>query len=185
MLARASIDTTTANGRLVFAILAGVAEFERELIVERTKAGLASARARGQHGGRAFNMTPAKLRLAQAAMGKPETKIAELCAELGVTRQTLYRHVAPDGQLRPDGAKLLGRKGARKLIGSARIFHRPTLTRTPTTSASRKGGSPPGLATYCTSGWRLSHGARMALYTASTTISRRSLGACASCRARR
>ncbi|HAO39553.1 MAG TPA: resolvase, partial [Afipia sp.] len=48
----ASIDTTTTNGRLVFAIFAGLAEFERELIVERTKAGLASARARGRNGGR-------------------------------------------------------------------------------------------------------------------------------------
>lgn len=106
----ASIDTTTANGRLVFAIFAGLAEFERELIVERTTAGLASARARGRHGGRPFKMTPAKLRLAQAAMGKPETKVGELCVELGITRQTLYRHVTPDGQIRPDGEKLLGRK---------------------------------------------------------------------------
>jgi DNA invertase Pin-like site-specific DNA recombinase len=106
----ASIDTTTANGRLIFAIFAGLAEFERELIVERTKAGLASARARGRQGGRPFKMTPAKLRLAQAAMGKPETKVAELCAELGVTRQTLYRHVTPDGRIRPDGEKLLARR---------------------------------------------------------------------------
>ena len=106
----ASIDTTTANGRLIFAIFAGLAEFERELIVERTHAGLASARARGRHGGRPFKMTPAKLRLAQAAMGKPETKVAELCAELGVTRQTLYRHVTPTGEIRPDGEKLLQRR---------------------------------------------------------------------------
>jgi DNA invertase Pin-like site-specific DNA recombinase len=105
----ASIDTTTANGRLIFAIFAGLAEFERELIVERARAGLASARARGRHGGRPFKMTAAKLRLAQAAMGKPETKVAELCAELGVTRQTLYRHVTPKGEIRPDGEKLLGR----------------------------------------------------------------------------
>ncbi len=55
-------------------------------------------------------MTAAKLRLAQAAMGKPETRIAELCAELGVTRQTLYRHVTPTGEIRPDGDKLLGRR---------------------------------------------------------------------------
>jgi len=83
---------------LIFAIFAGLAEFERELIVERTRAGLASARARGRHGGRPFKMTPAKLRLAPAAMGKPETKVSELCAELGITRQTLHRHVTPDGQ---------------------------------------------------------------------------------------
>ncbi|PAX08970.1 recombinase family protein [Sphingomonas lenta] len=106
----ASIDTATANGRLMFAFFAALAEFERELIVERTQAGLASARARGRHGGRPFKMTAAKLRLAQAAMGKPETKVAELCAELGITRQTLYRHVTPDGQIRPDGERLLSRR---------------------------------------------------------------------------
>ena len=111
----ASIDTTTANGRLVFAIFAGLAEFERELIAERTRAGLAAARARGRHGGRPYKMTAAKLRLAQAAMGQPETKVSALCAELGVTRQTLYRFVAPNGDLRADGLKLLGRtpNGAR------------------------------------------------------------------------
>ncbi len=109
----AQLDTTTANGRLVFGIFAALAEFERELIVERTRAGLASARARGRNGGRPFKMTAAKLRLAQAAMGKPGTKVGELCAELGVTRQTLYRHVDPNGVLRPDGEKLLGRQRAR------------------------------------------------------------------------
>ena len=109
----ASIDTTTANGRLVFAIFAGLAEFERELIAERTKAGLAAARARGRSGGRPFKMTPAKLRLAQAAMGKPETKVVELCAELGITRQTLYRFVGPKGELRNDGQRLLDRRQAK------------------------------------------------------------------------
>jgi DNA invertase Pin-like site-specific DNA recombinase len=103
----AAIDTTTAAGKLVFGIFAALAEFERELIVERTKAVMAAARARGRSGGRPFKMTPAKLRLAMAAMGKPETKIGALCAELGVTRQTLYRHVDPRGELRPDGQRVL------------------------------------------------------------------------------
>lgn len=103
----ASIDTTTANGRLVFAIFAGLAEFERELISERTKAGLAAARARGRKGGRPFKMTPAKLRLAQAAMGKPETCVNDFCVELGIIRQTLYRFVGPRGEIRSDGEKLL------------------------------------------------------------------------------
>lgn len=106
----ASINTTTANGRLVFTIFAGLTEFERELIVERTKIGLAAARARERTGGRPFKMTLAKLRLAQAAMGKPETKIAELCAELGITRHMLYRHVTPKGEIRPDSEKLLARR---------------------------------------------------------------------------
>ena len=52
-------------------------------------------------------MTPAKLRLAMAAMGQPETKVGDLCAELGITRQTLYRCISPKGELRPDGIKLL------------------------------------------------------------------------------
>lgn len=105
----AAIDTTTAAGKLVFGIFAALAEFERELIAERTKAGLASARARGRHGGRPPKMTAAKLRLAMAAMGQPETHVSALCEELGITRQTLYRHVDPNGQLRPDGEKLLKR----------------------------------------------------------------------------
>src|ERR1039457_1789898 len=104
----ASIDTTTSAGKLVFGIFAALAEFERELISERTKAGLAAARARGRAGGAPYKMTAAKLRLAMAAMGQPETKVGELCKELGITRQTMYRHVAPDGSLREDGLKLLG-----------------------------------------------------------------------------
>ncbi|ARM04474.1 hypothetical protein BOC59_33090 [Burkholderia pseudomallei] len=98
-----SIDTTTTNGRLVFGIFAALAEFERALIAERTKAGLASARARGRNGGRPFKMTPAKLRLARVAMRQPETRVRDLCAELGITRQTLYRFVGPKGELRDDG----------------------------------------------------------------------------------
>jgi DNA invertase Pin-like site-specific DNA recombinase len=95
----------------VFGIFAALAEFERELIRERTIAGLASARARGRNGGRPYTMTPAKRRLAQAAMAKRDTKVGDLCKELGVTRQTLYRFVDPKGKLRTDGTKLLKLKG--------------------------------------------------------------------------
>ncbi len=106
----ASIDTTSPSGKLVFGIFAALAEFERELIVERTRAGMAAARARGRSGGRPYKMTAAKLRLAMASMGQPETNVGDLCTELGITRQTLYRHVGPDGELREDGKKLLRRK---------------------------------------------------------------------------
>ena len=103
----ADIDTTTASGKLVFGIFAALAEFERELIRERTQAGLLAARARGRHGGRRFALTKAQVRLAQAAMGHPETRVAALCQELGVTRTTLYRYVGPDGQLRAYGRRVL------------------------------------------------------------------------------
>lgn len=103
----ASVDTTTASGKLVFGIFAALAEFERELISERTIAGLESARARGRKGGRPYKMTASKLRLAMSSMGQPETKIGNLCKEIGITRQTLYRHVSPNGELRSDGVKLL------------------------------------------------------------------------------
>jgi DNA invertase Pin-like site-specific DNA recombinase len=106
----AAIDTTTASGKLVFGIFAALAEFERELISERTKAGLASARARGRKGGRPYKMTPAKIRLAMASMGKKDTNVGALCKELGITRQTLYRHVSPTGQLREAGQKVLAQR---------------------------------------------------------------------------
>ena len=103
----AAIDTTTPAGKLVFGIFASLAEFERDLISERTRAGLVSARARGRKGGRRPKMTPAKLRLAIAAMGKPETNVGDLCRELGVTRSTLYRHVSPTGEAREIAMRLL------------------------------------------------------------------------------
>jgi DNA invertase Pin-like site-specific DNA recombinase len=83
------------------------------LIIERTRVGMAAARARGRNGGRPYKMTAAKLRLAMASMGQKEIKVGELCAELDITRQTLYRHVGPDGLLRPNGQKLLGGNATR------------------------------------------------------------------------
>ena len=106
----AAIDTTTASGKLVFGIFAALAEFERELISERTKAGLASARARGRKGGRPYKMTPAKIRLAMVSMGKKDTNVSALCKELGITRQTLYRHVSPTGEIREAGNKVFAQR---------------------------------------------------------------------------
>jgi len=100
----ANIDTTTASGKMVFGIFASLAEFERELISERTKAGL---RFRGVKGGRRPALSKAKVRLAQAAMGKPETHVGDLSKELGITRSTLYRYVGPDGKLRERGKAVL------------------------------------------------------------------------------
>ena len=104
----AQIDTTTAGGRLVFGIFAALAEFERELIRERTLAGLKAARVRGRRGGRKFALSKAQVRLAQAAMASRDTSVAELCRKLGIGRGTLYRYVGPDGSLRGHGCRVLG-----------------------------------------------------------------------------
>ena len=104
----AEIDTTTPAGRMIFGIFATLAEFERDLIRERTMAGLAAARARGRKGGRAFALTRAQVRLAQAAMANRDTSVMTLCRELGVQRATLYRYVGPDGTLRDHGRRVLG-----------------------------------------------------------------------------
>jgi RNA-directed DNA polymerase len=85
-----------------------MAEVERELISERTRAGLATARAGGRKGGRKPKMTPAKVRLAAAAMGKNGTIVNDLCEELGINRSTMYRYVSPTGGLRRDGRKVVG-----------------------------------------------------------------------------
>ena len=103
----AQIDTTTAAGRLVFGIFAALAEFERELIRERTLAGLKAARARGRKGGRKFALSKAQVRLVQAAMAHRDTSVSELCRELGIRPVTLYRYVGPQGQLREQGEKVL------------------------------------------------------------------------------
>ena len=84
----AQIDTTTAAGRLVFGIFAALAEFERELIRERTVAGLKAARARGRKGGRKFALSKVQVRLAQAAMAHRDTSVSALCRE--------FRHQAGD-----------------------------------------------------------------------------------------
>src|SRR5437868_10492177 len=93
-----SIDTTTPGGKLIFHIFGALAEFERDLIRERTNAGLAAARARGRLGGRppvkAFR-NPAALAMAQHLYHDTKTPIDAICKQFGVTRPTLYRYVGP------------------------------------------------------------------------------------------
>lgn len=105
--AGAQVDTTTANGRLFFGIFAALAEFERELIAERTKAGLASARARGRLGGRPRKMDRATVMMAMAAMADQKANAIEVARRLGVTTTTLYAYVNGDGTLKQAGTQIM------------------------------------------------------------------------------
>jgi DNA invertase Pin-like site-specific DNA recombinase len=90
--------------------LISLAELERDLISERTKAGLASARARGRKGSAPFKMTAAKApgHDRHGAKGNESGRLVQRdSSELNITRQTFYRHVAPDGTLRKDGLKVV------------------------------------------------------------------------------
>lgn len=88
-----SIDTTTATGKLVFHIMAALAEFERRLIAERTKAGLASARARGVKLGRKPKLSPSKLREAHRLIKSGE-KVEQVAKRFRVSRSTMYAGMA-------------------------------------------------------------------------------------------
>lgn len=90
------IDTTTSQGRLVFGIFASLAEFERELIRERTNAGLKSARARGRKGGRPKGMTPAaieKATIAEALYKNGSIPVKKIAEQLGISKTTLYLYL--------------------------------------------------------------------------------------------
>lgn len=107
--AGAEIDTTTANGRLFFAVFAALAEYERELIAERTRAGLKAARARGRMGGRPRKMDVATLQMAMSAMSDPRACAKEIAQKLGMTTATLYTYVNGDGSAKAAGLRLLDR----------------------------------------------------------------------------
>jgi DNA invertase Pin-like site-specific DNA recombinase len=96
-----AIDTTTAGGRLIFHIMGALAEFERQLIVERTQAGLAAARARGRTGGRPKVMTADKIRIAREMYDSRDYTVEAIATTVGVSRQTVYRYLEAD---QADGA---------------------------------------------------------------------------------
>jgi DNA invertase Pin-like site-specific DNA recombinase len=90
-----AIDTTTASGELVFHIFSALAQFERRLIQERTRAGLAAARARGRHGGRRpLRPEDPRVRMASMMYGDRRLTVAEICRTLRISPATFYRYVA-------------------------------------------------------------------------------------------
>jgi DNA invertase Pin-like site-specific DNA recombinase len=101
-----AIDTTTPGGRLVFHVFAALAEFIRELIVEGTREGLDSARARGQRLGRPPAMNADQLRHARALLAQPDATVASIARLLHVSRATLYKHIP---ELSPAGIRGLTR----------------------------------------------------------------------------
>ena len=113
------VDTTTATGRLVFGIFATLAEFERDLIHERTMAGLAAARARGRSGGRPRVMTRQKLKAAMALMADRDNAARDVAAQLGVSVSTLYAYVDAEGQPRERATELLGKRASKSAMAVA------------------------------------------------------------------
>jgi DNA invertase Pin-like site-specific DNA recombinase len=87
------IDTTTSGGKLIFHIFASLAEFERDIIKERTKAGLSAARARGRLGGRPRSMDQKKIDMAKDLLKDRNRPIKEICEVLGISKGTLYRYL--------------------------------------------------------------------------------------------
>jgi len=88
-----NIDTTTSGGKLVFHIFGALAEFEREIIRERTQAGLASARSRGKVGGRPKALTPKEVQILRNMAADKSLSVSDICKTLGIGRTTFYRYV--------------------------------------------------------------------------------------------
>jgi DNA invertase Pin-like site-specific DNA recombinase len=109
------LDTTTPQGRLMINMVATFCEYERELISERTKAGIAAARARGRLGGRPFKLTRAQIRVAQAGMKNRDTCVGELCIELGISPSCLYSYVGTTGVLTERGERALKLKRSNRI----------------------------------------------------------------------
>jgi DNA invertase Pin-like site-specific DNA recombinase len=96
-----NIDTTTSGGKLIFHIFGALAEFERNLIRERTTAGLAAARERGRIGGRLKALTPRQILIAQSLYDDPKNSIQETCRTLKISKVTLYRYMKPRDPQQP------------------------------------------------------------------------------------
>ena len=96
-----NLDTTTSSGKLIFHLFGALAEFERELIRERTRAGLKAARIRGHKGGRPRKLNIAQIKMAKLLISEGSTSVTEICRTLGISRSTLYRRLENNNCLPP------------------------------------------------------------------------------------
>jgi len=135
---RESIDATTAGGRRVFPLFGALAQFEREIIRDRTMAGLAAARARGRNGGRPSKLSPDQVRAARWLYDEREHTVEQIGSMFGVSRTSIYRALRDKpGQAKPAAAG----GGANRRAGRAHARH-------PGSSGRPKGGAvrPPEVA---------------------------------------
>ena len=110
------IETSSAAGKLVFHVFAALAEFERNLIRERTHAGLAAARARGRKGGRKPALTPQQVREIKALLRDPSIPVASIADRYGVSRATIYKHAGADAPAKHQSGPRSGpAKGANRV----------------------------------------------------------------------
>ncbi len=137
-----SIDTTTSGGKLVFHVFATLAEFERDIIRERTQAGLAAARARGRQGGRPPGRDERKRTAAIALSQDKSRSVVEICRMLGISRTSYYRYTGQaSGQTSDAGSAAnenSSTKAATNTKGKGRPAKTPTSAGSPATSSAHK-----------------------------------------------
>lgn len=91
-----NIDTTSSGGKLIFHMFGALAEFERNLIRERTQAGLQAARARGRQGGRRQKLTPQEIEIGRSLAADSKRSVTSICEHLKISRPTYYRYICPN-----------------------------------------------------------------------------------------
>ena len=136
-----NIDTTTGTGKLIFHIFGALAEFERDLIRERTMAGLASARARGRKGGRRPILDEKRRMILQSLVQDRANSPAVICATLGISRATFYRYAGPAQPGHTVPAATAARPAAKRAAGARNRLTTGATSRRRSGAAGRVGGS--------------------------------------------
>jgi DNA invertase Pin-like site-specific DNA recombinase len=126
-----NIDTTSSGGKLIFHIFASLAEFERDIIRERTKAGLSAARARGRKGGRPKGVDERKKKAALALKKDPERSVKEICEIVGISRNTYYKYTRSEAKSAANGNPEKASQPAEKKLNSPETEESPLTSPQP------------------------------------------------------